>query len=548
MNYPMIARTLGLLLAVLSACLGAVAAYGWVVDLHYGVVSEHDAAVASLMATGVGLVIAGGLWVAGRRLRERGSVVEGQLQRRDAFVLTGVGWLLAAVIAALPFWFWAMLGGADGLAATEPFFVDAVNGTGNVYVVRPGHEFASFASCYFEAVSGLTTTGATVLGERGGISELPRTLLLWRSLTHWLGGLGIVVLFVAVMPSIGIGAKRLFQSESSAQDGGVRPRIGETARVLWIIYLTFTASALLIFRACGMSWFDATNHAFSVLATGGYSTQDASVGHFDRVWIDVSTIAFMLIAGTNFTLFYRVVRGNWRGAFSDREWQVFIMLKVVVTAIVMFNLWGRTITTTAGVEVEGTLLQSLRYASFQVASLQTGTGFATADWDDWPATSLVLLFGLMFIGGSAGSTAGGVKVIRTIIMLKVFADAIERSYRPNVVRPVKVGGVPVDEGARRAVVTFLLMWGCILMCSSFFLVIVEPSVDQGGRMDAATSLVAPLVTLGNVGPGLYEVGAVKHFGWFTAPSKYLMCLLMVLGRLELFALLALFSPRFWRAN
>ncbi len=562
MNYAMVFRQLGLLTWVLSACLVGIALFGWW-EHRMGYAGDGEAAVATALAAAVGALMGLSFVLVGRRvgggkpkpidtMNHTGGLpamgTSETLQRRDAFLLTGTAWILGGVVAALPYWFWALLGGAEGLVATEPFVVDAVNRTGNTYLSAPGHAFASFASCYFEAVSGLTTTGATVLGERGTVDDLPRTLLLWRSMTHWLGGLGIVVLFVAVLPSVGAGAKRLFQSESSAQDGGVRPRIGETARILWGIYLLITGAAMAAFMLCGMDWFDGLNHALSVLATGGYSTKGASIAHYDSAWLDINVTIFMLLAGTNFAVFYRLVRGNWRGAIHDRELQVYLALKVVATLVIAWSLYGSVITTSAGQQVQATILSSLRYASFQTASLQTGTGFATADWDNWPRLALALLFGLMFIGGCAGSTAGGVKVIRIIISLRVFTYAIERSYRPTVVRTVKIGGTIIDADTRTAAMTFLLLWLLILVLGVFGLMLLEPGPADGGRLDPITALLASLVTLGNVGPGMYEIGATKHFGWFTDGSKYLMSLLMVLGRLELFALLVLFTPRFWRAN
>ncbi|MEM8781422.1 MAG: TrkH family potassium uptake protein [Planctomycetota bacterium] len=561
MNYAMVCRQLGLLTWVLSACLSGIAGFGWV-EHRLGYPGDREAAIATALAAGLGAVLGLVFVLLGRKLRgdkarPSGETADGlpavgaaeTLQRRDAFLLTGTAWVLGGVVAALPYFFWALLGGAAELAPAEPFAVEAVNGTGNTYLVRPGHEFESFASCYFEAVSGLTTTGATVLGERGGIDDLPRTLLLWRSLTHWLGGLGIVVLFVAVLPSVGAGAKRLFQSESSAQDGGVRPRIGETARLLWVIYMTLTGTAMATFMACGMDWFDALNHAFSVMATGGYSPKGASVGHYDSAWLDFSFVLFMILAGTNFAIFYRTVRGNWTAALHDREFQVFLGLKFAVALVITWNLWGGQIVTTAGEQIdEAGAGTAFRYALLQTASLHTGTGFATADWDDWSRMSLALLFGLMMIGGCAGSTAGGIKVIRVIIALRVFAYAMERSYRPTVVRTVKVGGNPIDAETRTAAMTFLLLWLLILALGVFGLVLLEPNPEGGGRLDPITALLASLVTLGNVGPGMYEIGATKHFGWFSDSSKYLLSLLMVLGRLELFALLVLFTPRFWRGN
>lgn len=540
MNYRFVIGQLGLLLVVLSLCIGAVAVYE-VIHIKWLQPSDDFAALIALGASaGIGLIF-GGL------LRILGKGGQQQLLRREALLLTSSTWLIGGVLAALPFWFWAMVSGDATDAPTQAFQIASADGL-RVYDVQPGHEFASFMSCFFEAVSGLTTTGATVLGERGTIEGLPSALLLWRSLTHWLGGLGIVVLFVAVLPSLGVGAKRLFQTESSAQEG-VRPRIGETARLLWLIYAGFTLVAMGLYLVMGMGLFDAINHAFSVMSTGGYSTRNGSIGDYDGLGIDIVTTLFMLLAGVNFILFYRIARGKWRSALEDVELRWYLFLKILGTAIIAVNLWGQPIATTGGELIaEAGAGDSLRYASFQVASLQTGTGFGTADYDLWPFLSRVVLFGLVFIGGCAGSTCGGIKVVRFIVAFKVIGQVLERSFRPSVMRPLKLGEHVIAEPAKLSAVTFLVVFMLSFAIGAITIELIEPRQEDGGRADFVTSLTASMACLCNVGPGLSEVGAIKHFGWMTGSSKFVCCILMVLGRLELYALLALFTVRFWKQD
>ena len=381
MNYLYVLRQFGLLLAVMSLAMAAALGYEAVTFVAGdGGPGEALAARSMLVAVVLGLVAGGGLYLAGRRQKKEA------IARREALLLVAISWLLGAVLAALPFWLWAR---ADGGGA--------------------GHVFRSFSACYLEAMSGLTTTGATVLGSDGQrIGDLPKGLLLWRSLTHWLGGLGIVVLFVAVLPSTGAGGKKLFQAESTADQGGVRPRVRETARVLWLIYLGLTLAAILLMRATGaVGWFDAVNHAFSVMSTGGLSTNDASIGGYDSVSLDLVVTLFMFLAGVNFVLFFHMVQGRWSIAWQDIELRVYFLLKIAVTLLIVINIVGSDLLTTAGRSVEAGVFQALRYASFQTMSMQTGTGFGTADYDLWPELSTGLLIGLMFIGAARGRPPAG---------------------------------------------------------------------------------------------------------------------------------------------
>ncbi len=545
MNYRYVAYQLGLLLLVLAAAMGLttgveLVGFGW---------SEGEGLAA--VALGAGTLLSGlvgsAFWWCGRA-----SGVPTVL-RRDALLLVAVGWLLGAGLSAAPFYVWAQLGGPDGRPA--PLATPAVDPdtTGEpvalAFWVPPAHPFKNFTACYFEAMSGLTTTGATVLGGYpNGIASLPKGLLLWRALTHWLGGLGIVVLFVAVLPMIGGGGgKRLFHAEAPGpQSQGVRPRIGETARVLWVIYLAITVAAVVSYRAVGMAWFESVCHAFSVVSTGGLSTRDASMGAYGSLGVDLVSMVFMLLAGVNFGLMFLLVRGRWRDALYDQELRVYLLLKLVVILVVAGNLYGGQIVTTAGVVLDAGVGEALRFAGFQTIALHTGTGFVTSDYDQWPFLSRALLVGLMFVGGCAGSTAGGIKVIRFWIVLKVMAASLERSFRPQVVRPLRVGPAVVDEESKLSALTYCLFVLALVAAGALLIGVFE---SRGGEtVDFLTAATASLSTLGNIGPGFNGVGATQNYGWFSSPSLALLSLLMLLGRLEIYAFAVLFLPRFWRGN
>ncbi len=517
MNIRFVIRELGLLMVVLCLCMVAVAgsaAWKWA----EGDSNERVAMLALLMSAAVGAVLGLFFWLFGSR--------SGQdyLGRREALLLVGMSWLLGAAVAGLPFYLWAVL--------EKAIYID--------------HPFGEFSACYFEAMSGLTTTGATVLGD---IQQVPKGLLLWRSLTHWLGGLGIVVLFVAVLPTLGVGGKKLFAVEATGpkQEGGVRPRIADTARTLWMVYLGLTLAAILALRLTGaMGWFDSICHAFSTVSTGGLSTRDASIGHYDSVAVDIICIVFMLLAGVNFALFYSLARGKFINVFRDTELRVYLVLKVIVAIVVAFNLLGQTINSTGGRVIEEAHAgQAIQYGAFQTVALHTGTGFVTADYDVWPFLSRVMLVGLMFVGGCAGSTAGGIKVIRLWVALKVMGAELEKMFRPNVVRPFKVGNSVLDnETAASAVVYFLT----ILVMFGIGAFLIGEFEARAGEPDFLTAMSASISTLCNVGPGLHGVGPTQNYGWFSPGSLTVMSLLMALGRLEVFTLLVLFLPRFWKSD
>ena len=517
MNFRIVIKQLGWLLGVLSA--GILLVGIWAMVQAFQGDTAETAAVWGLMLTVAGGVALGGvMWWWGH-----GSV--GEIGRREALLLVALSWFVAAGLAGLPFYIWHHI-------ADSP--------------IDPA--FASFTNCYFESMSGLTTTGATVLSD---IESIPRSLLLWRSATHWLGGLGIVVLFVAVLPMLGVGGKRLFRVESPGPTPeGVRPRIQEAARALWFIYLGLTVAEIIVLMLVGMGPFDAVCHTFATLATGGFSTKNASAAAFGP-GIQIVLIVFMLLAGINFGLYHHLTKRRWKLFAEDRELRAYLLFIGVGVAVVVlsYHTFGAAVTGGGEMATEAARdypgwSQAWLDSIFQVVSIQTTTGFCSADFDRWHFTAKAMLVLLMFVGGSAGSTGGGVKVIRIVMMGKILWAELEKVFRPNVVRPVKMGRLTIDADMKLATLSYVLVIILLFGIGTAGLMLFESAPN----ITITTAATATIATLNNIGPGLDAVGAVQNFGWFTAPSKWLMCILMALGRLEVFAILVLLDPRFWRAE
>ncbi len=525
MNHLYVIRQLGLLMIVLSLSILAVATWSGV-DYARGDVGEWVSLEALLLSVAVGLILGLMLWRVSKGCDD-------YLGHREALLLVAMSWLVGAALSALPYWLWAILSTTSPLNDSEHLLS---SGGGTL------HPFMSYIDCYFEAMSGLTTTGATVLDD---IHPLPRGLLLWRSLTHWLGGLGIVVLFVAVLPNLGVGGKKLFQVEAPGPTSqGVRPRIRETARLLWMIYFGLTIAETVILRALGMDWFDAVCHTFATLGTGGFSTRNASIGAYDSVAIESTIIVFMVLAGANFGVYYHLIRGRLRAVWSDPEVRLYLGLLVLGSLIVSYTLYDQPIVGTSGRIYAPSVAEAIRHGVFQVVSIQTTTGFCTADFDQWSFLAKTVLVGLMFVGASAGSTGGGIKVIRCLIAFKVMLADVERVFRPNVVRTIKVGRTTIDPELRLSTVVYILGILALFLIGAVLLMLLEPA----GQISFSTAATASAATLNNIGPGLELVGATEHYGWFSAPSKVVMCVLMLLGRLEVYAIFVLFVPRFWRGE
>lgn len=425
------------------------------------------------------------------------AIVKGQpdgLRIKEGYLTVTLAWLLMGISGSLPF----MLTGAI------PSFIDAL----------------------FESVSGLTTTGSSILTD---VEVLPKSLLYWRSLTHWIGGMGIIVLVIAILPALRIAGYHLISLETSAKDPEkIIPRTSDTARVLWLIYIAMTAILVLLLVVGGMDFFDALCHAFGTVATGGYSTKNASVGYYSS-YIQYVIMTFMLLAGINFSLYIFLIKGDFRRIFRNSELKAYLLIiftvgVIVATIIYQSNNYGPE--------------ASFRASFFQVISIITATGFATADYMKWQEMAWMLILSLMFIGACVGSTGGGIKVMRHVIAYRNIQLYFTRQLHPNLVKPLRVNGLAVSEDRVNATVTFIFLYLVIVAFSALFM--------AGLGLDTQTSLGAVLATMGGIGPGIGMVGPAGNFSFIPDAGKLYLSLLMILGRLEIMTVLVLFSPSFWR--
>ncbi len=416
------------------------------------------------------------------------------LHRKDAFGIVALTWIFLGFFGALPFLF-------------EGSIV-------NVF------------AAVFEAVSGFTTTGATVVSDVDGLS---RATNLWRCETHWIGGMGIVVLFVAVFPQLGVGAKQLFRAETTGPSAdGLKPRIQHTAVRLYAIYTGMTICLALLLWLEGMSAYDAVCHAMSTLGTGGFSTRTASLGAFDSALIHWTIAVFMFLAGLNFGLYYGLLRGRLRDVFTNSEIRFYLLVNLVIIAIASASIYPRL----------GSAADALRHGAFQTLSVTTTTGFMTEDFDTYPTLVRWLLFGAMFMGGCAGSTAGGIKAVRVLIMSKLVGREIRRSVQPNALIPVRLGNLVMPEGVISSVAVFFGAYILIFFAASAAL--------NAMGLDIVTGMSAAIACLSSIGPGLAGVGPSENYAAVPDAGKVILSLCMIAGRLEIFVLLAVFSRETWR--
>jgi trk system potassium uptake protein TrkH len=417
------------------------------------------------------------------------------LSHRDGMVIVTLGWIAAGLIATLPY----LLSGAI------PDMTDA----------------------FFEAMSGFTTTGSSILTD---IEHLPPAILFWRAQTQWLGGMGIIVLSIAILPFLGVGGMQLYKAEiPSPVVDKLTPRISNTAKVLWKIYIAMTAALILLLLFGGMSLYDAVCHGFTTMPTGGFSPQNASVGHYQSIYIDFVILIFMLLAGINFSLHYKLVKGHPRQFFRDPELRVYLCMLGAFILVVFADVYGT---------IYPRILDAFRYASFQVVSIITTTGFVTADYEQWPAFSQQVLFFCMFLGGMAGSTGGGIKIMRLILLAKHCYLEIFRIIHPHATTMVKLGNAPVSQTIMRSI------WGFFLLYIGIFIVATMAMAAMGLDMISALSAVA--TCLGNVGPGLGSIGPMDNFAAVPVLGKWLLIFCMLLGRLEIYTIIVLLLPAFWR--
>jgi trk system potassium uptake protein TrkH len=409
--------------------------------------------------------------------------------------IVALGWTVAGFFGALPFYF-------EG-------------------------EFPTFVDAFFESVSGFTTTGASVLTD---IEAVSRGLLLWRSLIQWLGGMGIIVLGIAILPFLGVGGMQLYKAEvPTPVPDKLQPRIRDTSMILWKVYALITAAEVLALWAGGMTLYDAVNHAMTTLPTGGFSTKNASIAQFDSLYFDMVISFFMVLAGINFSLHYQFLRGETLAFWRDSECRFFLGAVLVLTLVVSFDIWG-TIYATIG--------ESLRYGLFQVVSIVTTTGYATADYEQWPAMSQLILLLCMFLGASAGSTGGGMKCLRIMLCFKFCYKELFSLIHPRAVTHVKIAGKGVPDDVLRSVLGFLALYmGLFGFCTVLL---------AGLGVDMTTAFGAVAATLGNIGPGFGMVGPVENYAMIPYLGKWLLIWCMLLGRLEIYTLIILLVPEFYR--
>lgn len=390
-------------------------------------------------------------------------------------------------------------------------------------------EVTSITDALFETVSGLTTTGASILTD---IEVMPKGLLFWRSMTQWIGGLGIIVLTVAIFPLLGIGGIELFVAESPGPTSDkVHPRISETAKRLWYIYVGLTIVASLLFWAGGMTFYDAINHGLTTMATGGFSTKNASMAYYDSAFIQYTAIFFMFLAGTNFTLIYFGLHGRFRKVFRSDEFKAYSGALLGLSLILFLAIYLQS-------DISPEF--AFRKAAFQVVSLVTTTGFVSDDYTQYGQGIAFICFMLLFLGGSAGSTAGGIKFVRHVTFLKNSWLEFKRIVHPRAIVPLIINGERVTGRIINNIMNFLLIYLSTFVIGSLLISLLG--------YDLATSLGAVATCLGNVGPAIGQVGPVDNFAFFSPLAKIILSVMMLLGRLELFTILILFTPFFWRAN
>ena len=413
---------------------------------------------------------------------------------RDGFVAVGLIWLVTGLVGALPFWFCG--------------------------------DFGSFVDCFFESCSGFTTTGATILID---IEVLPQGILFWRAFTHWLGGMGVLVLATAILPSMGIRTHYLTQAESPGPIFfKLVPKQSQSSKILYSMYCALTLIQVVCLKLAGMPWYDSFIHAFSTAGTGGFSNMNASAGAYDSLVIDLVLSVFMLLFSINFAVFFLMLTRKFREALSSDELRFFLLVVAAATLLISVNIYPQY----------GDVVQTFRYAFFHVASIISTTGFCTLDWLNWPQFSQFILILLMFIGACAGSTGGGMKCSRILILLRCMRREVHSIIHPNSVEVVTLDGRVVEEDTVHSALLFSAAYFLFILGAGLII-----SLDD---VSFAVSFSSALTSLSNVGPGLEAVGPVYNFSILSPLSKVTMSLTMIIGRLEIFPILVLFSPSTWR--
>lgn len=482
MNFKLVLRVVSILLLIVSFFMAAPVGFA----LYYG---ETEIIPSFLIPAGGALIFFAAVQLFTRKSSTR------ILSTKDGFLLVALSWISSSLLGALPFY----------LSGAIPGFADA----------------------YFETMSGFTTTGASILTE---IESLPKGLLFWRSLTHWLGGMGIVVLTVAIFPLLGIGGLQLLKAEAPGPTvDKITPKITETAKILWFLYISLSAAETVLLLFGGMDLFDALTHTFGTMATGGFSPKNSSVGFYSSPYIHWVITIFMVMAGVNFTLYYRLIAADFRFLRRNTELKAYLLIFAAATLIITLSLNAGTYSS---------LSESLRYAGFQAASILTTTGYATADFAQWPAVAKAVLFILMFIGGCSGSTGGGIKVIRIVTLFKQGLNEMRYLLRPRGIFNIRIDGEIIKKNIVYAISGFVMLYFFLLFLTTF-------AVAAAGN-DLLTSLTTALATVGNIGPGFGKIGPALNYAFFPDALKWYLSFAMMAGRLEVYTILIVLTPNFWK--
>ncbi|HYE67549.1 MAG TPA: TrkH family potassium uptake protein [Anaerovoracaceae bacterium] len=484
LNYRAIVKLSGIIIDLLAGLM--------LPSLLVSVIYEEEEAISSFIYTILPMFVIGSIIIITVKADFN------HLRIRDGFVIVALCWILGSFLGAIPF----------VLSGYIPNFIDA----------------------FFETASGFTTTGSTILTD---IEILPKGLLFWRSFTHWIGGMGIIVFAIALLPMLGISGQRIAKAETTGPTfGKLTPKLTESAKILYTIYIGLTILEVVLLMLGGMDLYDSLIHTFGSVGTGGFSNYNASIAHFNSLYIEVVIMVFMILAGTNFTLYYYALRGHWREFFSDSELRCYLLILSGATLLIALNLWLSGTSDSIG--------QSLRFSAFQSASIMTTTGFGSTDFDLWPTFSKMTLFILMFIGGSSSSTAGGMKVIRILLLFKLIKRGIAVRLHPRAVISIKINEKPIPADTISAVANFFFLYVGIFFIGTLLL-----SLEN---YDLETTASAVAACLSNIGPGFNLVGPVLNFSLFSDASTFMLAILMLIGRLELFTIILLFTRQFWNPD
>jgi trk system potassium uptake protein TrkH len=488
MNLKTILNILSALLTIMGLTMLFPAFVSWLYD-------ENDM-ISCLQSAGLTILIGLPIWFITRKSRK--------LRNRDGFIIVTFSWIITAIAGALPFY----------LTGAIPNFTDA----------------------FFESMSGVTTTGASIIGNQltlphliNGIESLSHGILFWRSFLQWIGGMGIILFTIAILPLLGVGGVQLFKAEVPGPVADkIRPRVRETAKLLWIVYLGITVLETLLLGIAGMGWFDAICHAFTTMPTGGFSTKNASIEAYNSGAIEYIIIIFMIIAGTNFSLHFRALSGNINSHITDKEFKVYFSLILYVTLIIFLRL-----------ALHGEISEeNFRASLFQTVSLVTTTGFSSADYELWPYFVQCVLLCLMFVGGMGGSTGGGMKIIRVFVLFKYMALATQRMLHTKAIIPIRIGNRFISEDVISNTLGFFLFYVSIFIFTTVALTLMNVNLESA--IGAAASAI------GNIGPGLADFGPTDNYALLPDFGKWLLTFCMLLGRLEIFTIIVIFSRVFWK--